>query len=194
LRRRFAADGEMIVMHASNFRPVKNVGFLVELFATVAAAVPARLVLVGDGPELPLAQRRARDLGVADRVVALGNQEAIEELLPLADLFVLPSHHESFGLAALEAMACGVAVIATSVGGTREVIQDGTTGFLRHPADISGWAETALAVLRDPALRQRIQTNARNAASEGFCHDPAIIAYEEEYEAARERARSVTSR
>lgn len=185
LRRCFAAAGESIVMHASNFRPVKNIGVLVEVFAMVAAAHPVRLVLVGEGPELPVAQRRAKELGVQDRVTALGNQEAIEELLPLADVFLLPSHHESFGLAALEAMACGVPTIATSVGGTREVIEDGVNGFLRHPADVSGWAEATLAVLRDGARMESVRRAARVTATERFSSDRATEAYEAEYLAAR---------
>jgi len=186
LRRRFAAPEERIVMHASNFRPVKNIGVLIDVFDGIQRALPARLVLVGEGPEVTLAQRRVDELGLQDRVRFLGNQEGIEQLLPLADLFLLPSHHESFGLAALEAMACGVAVIATSSGGTREFIEDGVSGYLRHPADVAGWTRTAIEVLRDPTVARRLGAAARQAASGRFCHDGAILAYEEEYLRARD--------
>jgi N-acetyl-alpha-D-glucosaminyl L-malate synthase BshA len=189
LRRRFAAPDELILMHASNFRPVKNVGVLLEVFAAVTRERAARLVLLGEGPELPFAQRRASELGLGDRVVYLGNQEAIEELLPLADVFLLPSHHESFGLAALEAMACGVAVICTSVGGATAVIEEGKDGFLRHPADVSGWVEATLGLLRDPERRRRVGDAARRTAKQRFCSDEAAARYEEEYVRARDVAR-----
>jgi N-acetyl-alpha-D-glucosaminyl L-malate synthase BshA len=188
LRRRFAAPDEAIVMHASNFRPVKNVGMLIDVFGAVQRQVPARLVLIGEGPEVTVAKRRVRDLDLQERVLFMGNQEGIEELLPLADLFLLPSHHESFGLAALEAMACGTVVIATNVGGTREVIDDGTSGFLLHPADVSAWSRTAVDILRDPERRRRLEAQARSAATERFCPDRITAAYEEEYEAARDLA------
>ena len=184
LRRRFARDDEFILMHASNFRPVKNIRALLEVFAAVQGALPCKLVLVGEGPDLPFAKRRIRELQLEDRVVFLGNQECIEALLPLADLFLLPSHHESFGLAALEAMACGTVVIATSVGGTSEIIEDGHNGFLREPHDVDGWARAAIAVLRDPAGRARMQVAAREAASARFCSERLVEAYEEEYRAA----------
>lgn len=186
LRRRFAPAGERIVMHASNFRPVKNIGALIDVFDGIRRALPARLVLVGEGPEITLAQRRVDELGLQDQVRFLGNQEGIEQLLPLADLFLLPSHHESFGLAALEAMACGVPVIATSSGGTREFIEDGVSGYLRHPTDVAGWTRTAIEVLGDPAQARRVGEAARTAASGRFCHDAAILGYEEEYMRARE--------
>jgi N-acetyl-alpha-D-glucosaminyl L-malate synthase BshA len=190
LRARFASEAEAIVMHASNFRPVKNIGVLIDVFAGIQRALPARLVLVGEGPDVALAKRRAEELGVQDRVRFLGNQECIEELLPLADLFLLPSHHESFGLAALEAMACGTVVIASSVGGTREVIDDGETGFLRAPQDVAGWTRTAIDVLRDAPRRERVARAARTAAQTRFAGDKAAVAYEEEYERARGVARS----
>ncbi|MFQ5600507.1 MAG: N-acetyl-alpha-D-glucosaminyl L-malate synthase BshA [Candidatus Krumholzibacteriia bacterium] len=193
LRRRFAPAGEFILMHASNFRPVKNIRVLIEVFDGVQQELPARLVLIGEGPEITLAKRRIRELGCEDRVVFLGNQECIEELLPLADLFLLPSHHESFGLAALEAMASGSVVLATSVGGVREVIDDGVTGFLRHPADVSGWIGTALELLRDRQRRARVQLAARQAALDRFCRDRVIEEYEEEYAAAVERAQTLAS-
>jgi L-malate glycosyltransferase len=190
LRRRFAAPGEMLLMHASNFRPVKNISFLIEVFAAARREIPARLVLVGEGPELVSAKQQVDALGVHDAVSFLGNQEGIEELLPLADVFLLPSHHESFGLAALEAMACRVPVIATAVGGTREVIEDGVTGFLRHPADTSGWVEVILQLQRDTALARRIGAAARRAAKENFGEARAIEAYEAEYQAACRMAAS----
>jgi N-acetyl-alpha-D-glucosaminyl L-malate synthase BshA len=189
LRRRFAAPGEAIVMHASNFRPVKNVGMLIDVFAAVQRQVPSRLVLIGEGPDVTLAKRRVCDLNLQDRVLFMGNQEGIEELLPLADLFLLPSHHESFGLAALEAMACGTVVIATNVGGTREVIDDGTSGFLLHPSDVSAWSRTALEVLRDEPRRRTLEAQARQAATERFCPDEITAAYEDEYRQARDLAR-----
>jgi N-acetyl-alpha-D-glucosaminyl L-malate synthase BshA len=188
LRARFAPAGEAIVMHASNFRPVKNIGVLIDVFAGIRRALPAKLVLVGEGPEVTLAKRRVDELGLHDAVRFLGNQEGIERLLALADLFLLPSHHESFGLAALEAMACGTAVIATSVGGTREVIADGETGFLHHPQDVAGWTRTAIEILRDPERRRRIGVAAREAARVRFCSDAATTAYEDEYTHARAAA------
>jgi L-malate glycosyltransferase len=184
LRRRFARDDEFILMHASNLRPVKNIRALLEVFAAVQGALPCKLVLIGEGPDLPFAKRRIRELQLEDRVVFLGNQECIEALLPLADLFLLPSHHESFGLAALEAMACGTVVIATSVGGTSEIIEDGRNGFLRAPDDVDGWARAAIAVLRDPAGRARLQVAAREAARDRFCSERLVEAYEDEYRAA----------
>jgi N-acetyl-alpha-D-glucosaminyl L-malate synthase BshA len=190
LRRRFARDDEFLLMHASNFRPVKNIRTLVEVFAGIERQLPVRLVLIGEGPDLLFAQRRVDELGLNDRVVFLGNQECMEELLPLADLFLLPSHHESFGLVALEAMACGTVVIASSVGGTREVVDAGKSGFLCPPSDVAAWIRTAVGILQDPARRARMQVAAREAASERFCRDRLIEEYEEEYAAAVERARA----
>jgi len=188
LRRRFARDDEFILMHASNFRPVKNVRALVEIFARVQAEVPAKLVLIGEGPDLPFAKRRLTELRLADRVLFLGNQQCIEELLPAADLFLLPSHHESFGLAALEAMACGTVVLATETGGTREVIDHGRNGYLCPPNDVDAWTSTALAVLRDPAQRARLQVAAREAAVRRFAAEKQVAAYEEVYLEAMQRA------
>ncbi len=188
LRRRFARDDEFILMHASNFRPVKNVRALVEIFARVQAEVPAKLVLIGEGPDLPFAKRRLTELRLADRVLFLGNQQCIEELLPAADLFLLPSHHESFGLAALEAMACGTVVLATETGGTREVIDHGRNGYLCPPNAVDTWTSTALAVLRDPAQRARLQVAAREAAVRRFAAEKQVAAYEEVYLEAMQRA------
>src|SRR4029079_19189865 len=129
------SEGAEIVMHISNFRPVKNVEMVIRVFAALRARYPCHLALVGEGPEQARAEQLAVKLGVSSSVTFLGNQEFIEELLPEANLFLLPSHPESFGLVALEAMSAGVPVIATNEGGPREVIEDGVTGFLRLPTD-----------------------------------------------------------
>ena len=129
-RPRFADPGEKLLVHLSNFRPVKRVLDVVEVFARVAAVMPARLMLVGDGPERSAAEFLATRLGVANRIHFLGKQENVNELLPLADLMLMPSEMESFGLAALEAMACRVPAIATCVGGVPELIEDGKNGLL----------------------------------------------------------------
>jgi N-acetyl-alpha-D-glucosaminyl L-malate synthase BshA len=184
LRRRFVADDEFLLMHASNFRPVKNIRTLVEVFSRIERQVRARLVLIGEGPDLTFAQTQIAELGLSDRVVFLGNQECMEELLPLADLFLLPSHHESFGLVALEAMACGTVVLASSVGGTSEVVDSGRNGFLCAPTDVERWVGTAVGILQDPARRARMQIAARETASERFCRERLIEEYEEEYAAA----------
>jgi N-acetyl-alpha-D-glucosaminyl L-malate synthase BshA len=177
----FLDPGEKTVMHASNFRPVKRVDIVVRTFARLAAEVPSRLVLVGDGPERWQAQELARSLGVEDRVFFLGIQERMETLLPLADLFLLPSEHESFGLVALEAMACGVPVIATSRGGTNELVEDGVSGFLVDPDDGEAMVATARRVLDDGALALRVGEAARRRAVECFSESAVVDRYEALY-------------
>jgi len=167
-RRRYAADDEALVVHASNFRPVKNLPAVIEVFARLAARRPARLLLLGDGPEREPTLALARTRGVAERVQAPGVVEELETLLPLADLLLLPSQHESFGLVALEAMACGVPVVATNRGGTDEFIDDGVNGFLRAPDDLDGMTAAALAILDDPDLRHHLAEEARRDAVASF--------------------------
>jgi L-malate glycosyltransferase len=181
VRRRFADDGERLVLHVSNFRPVKRIDAVVRVFAAIARRVPARLLLVGDGPELPGALRLARDLDIAARVTSVGAQEAIIPLLSAADLLLLPSAQESFGLAALEAMACGVAVVASRVGGLPEVIEHGVTGFLHAPDDLDGMAASAVSVLTDDEQRQRVSQAARRSVAERFCTDRVVPMYESYY-------------
>ena len=182
LRARFAPDpATKLVIHMSNFRPVKRTGAVIDVFARLSARVSARLLLVGDGPDLTAAQQRAEALGIADRVDVLGEQEAIIPLLSVSDLFLLPSAQESFGLAALEAMACEVPVVASAVGGVPEVIEDGTSGFLHQPDDIDGMADSAAALLSDPALHARMAAAARARVEALFCTERVVPMYEAYY-------------
>jgi N-acetyl-alpha-D-glucosaminyl L-malate synthase BshA len=175
-------QGEPILMHASNFRPIKNVDHVIKVFARVVKEVPARLVLIGDGPERVGAERWVKRLHLEDRVLFLGNQEHIEELLPCADVFLLPSDSESFGLVALEAMSSGVPVIATSVGGPREFVEDGCTGYCARPHDLARMARVAIRILKTPSLARSIQRNARATAVRKFHVNKVVRRYERLYE------------
>ena len=183
LRKRFAADdATRLVIHISNFRPVKRIDAVMEVFARISRAVPARLLLVGDGPELGTAYRLSRELDIAPLVETLGAQEDVIPLLSAADLFLLPSAQESFGLAALEAMACEVPVVASNVGGLPEVISNGVSGFLRDPGDLDGMAGDAIALLTDPVLHRTIADAARARVRDEFCVDRVVPMYERYYE------------
>jgi N-acetyl-alpha-D-glucosaminyl L-malate synthase BshA len=154
----------------------------VQIFAQVCRSVPAKLLMVGDGPDLAEAQRLSRALGVADEVDFLGEQDQVVPLLSAADVFLLPSAQESFGLAALEAMACDVPVVASRVGGLPEVIDDGGTGFLHDPNDLDGMARSALQLLTDEPLHARMAAAARQAARQRFCDERIVPIYEAYYE------------
>ena len=183
LRRRFSRDGTAkVVIHVSNFRPVKRIDAVVAIFARICRQVNARLLLVGDGPELGTVYRVGRELGVLDRIDAVGAQEAIIPLLSSADVFLLPSAQESFGLAALEAMACEVPVVASRVGGLPEVIDHGVTGFLHPPDDLDAQAASAVSLLTDAALHRRIALAARMRVCERFCADRVVPMYEAYYQ------------
>ena len=173
---------EKLLVHLSNFRPVKRVLDVIDVFARVASALPARLMLIGDGPDRSAAEHLAMRLGVAERVHFLGKQDNVNELLPLADLMIMPSEMESFGLAALEAMACGVPSIATRVGGVAELIDDGVTGMLFPVGDTEAMAAAAIALLGDPARLAAMATAARKTASDRFCSTRIIPLYEAYYE------------
>lgn len=185
LRQAVATGADKIVMHISNFRPVKRVDAVVRVFAKVSSRVNARLVLVGDGPELEPAIRLAEQLGVSARVRAMGAQDAIIPLLSVADVFLLPSAQESFGLAAAEAMACEVPVVASRVGGLPEVIDHGVTGYLYDPGDEDAMATAALELLTDPDLHHRMSVAARQSIAERFCADRIVPMYEAYYERVR---------
>jgi N-acetyl-alpha-D-glucosaminyl L-malate synthase BshA len=183
-RTRFAPHGEAIVMHASNFRPVKKLETVIEAFARISRETPARLLLVGDGPERPRAEQAAREAGVLENVEFLGNQDCMEDLLPLADVFLLPSAHESFGLVALEAMSAGVPVVVTRVGGTREVVEDGVCGYLVDPDSPQECAARALEILRDGDKKREFGRRGRERAVHNFHVDRIVPEYETIYECA----------
>jgi N-acetyl-alpha-D-glucosaminyl L-malate synthase BshA len=168
-------------MHVSNFRPVKRITDVVEVFARIQARVPARLVMVGDGPERSRAAERAEALGVSDRVLFLGKHASVDELLACADLFLLPSRNESFGLAALEAMACGTPVIATNTGGLPEVMVHGETGFLFDLGAVDEMAEAGLSLLQDDQEWVRFSRAARARAVEHFSTRAVLPRYEALY-------------
>ena len=182
LRRRFAPDDDTkLVIHVSNFRPVKRIDAVMEVFDRIQQQMPARLILVGDGPELATAYRLGRELGISKLVDAVGPQEEVTPLLSVADLFLLPSAQESFGMAALEAMACGVPVVASRVGGLPEVVEDGVSGFLHAPDDLDGMAASGAALLRDPLLHQAVTAAARDRVTRRFCADHVVPMYERCY-------------
>ena len=180
-RATLAPDGEKIVMHISNFRPVKRVEDVVEIFARVLGEIPSRLVLVGDGPDLPRARVKVEDLGIRDRVVFLGEYTPVQELLSCSDLFLLPSMSESFGLAALEAMACGSPVVASRVGGLPEVIMDGETGYLCEAGDIDEMAAASIKILSDDKHRKELSDAGRAFAVKHFSSECIVPQYEEYY-------------
>jgi L-malate glycosyltransferase len=181
-RKRLVGADEPILIHLSNFRPVKRVVDVVKVFAQVAGVMPAQLVLVGDGPDRSAAEWLTHDLGLQGRVHFLGKQDRVNELLPLADLMVMPSQLESFGLAALEAMACKVPCIATRVGGVSELIDHGETGLLYAVGDVDGMAQGAIGLLQDRDRLQQMRDTARRAAQKRFCSTLVLPQYVKYYE------------
>jgi N-acetyl-alpha-D-glucosaminyl L-malate synthase BshA len=183
LRKRFTGgdDATRIVAHVSNFRPVKRVAAVMAIFDLIRKQVPARLLLVGDGPELATAYRMARELGITPLVHGVGAQEEVVPLLSISDVFLLPSAQESFGLAALEAMACEVPVVASNVGGLPEVIEHGVSGFLHPPQAIDEMAASALELLTDDGLHERVSRAACRRVREQFCVERVVPMYEASY-------------
>ncbi len=187
-RKRLALPEEAILMHLSNFRPVKRVVDVVKVFAEVVREIPARLVLVGDGPDRSAAEWLAHDLEIHDKIHFMGKQERVNELLPLADLMLMPSELESFGLAALEAMACKVPAIATRVGGVQELIDDGVTGLLYPVGNVEDMAAGALGLLKDRERLDIMRDAARKEAQRRFCATLVVPKYVKFYESVLENA------
>jgi N-acetyl-alpha-D-glucosaminyl L-malate synthase BshA len=187
-RAEYAQHGERILVHVSNFRPVKRVLDVVEIFDRVRKKIPSKLLLMGDGPERSPAERLVMQKGIHNDVIFLGKQEQISEKLAFSDVLLLPSELESFGLAALEAMASEVVPIATRVGGIPEVIEHGTTGFLAEVGDVEAMARYAIELLGDEPRLRSMGRACRESASERFSADSIIPKYEAFYRRVLERS------
>ena len=187
-RREFARDDERLLVHLSNFRPVKRVCDVIEIFDRVQKKIPAKLLLIGDGPDRSQAEWLAMEKRIHDRVIFLGKQDRVHEKLPMADILLLPSRLESFGLAALEAMACQVVPIATNVGGVPEVIEHGKTGFLAEVGDVDDMARCAIDLLSDDSKLKQMGREGRTVAQGRFCSTRIIPQYEKFYRGVLERS------
>ena len=187
-RAEYAKPDERILVHLSNFRPVKRVLDVIEIFDRVQKKVPSRLLMIGDGPDRAGAEWLAVEKGIHDKVSFLGKQDRIYEKLPVADVMLLPSQLESFGLAALEAMACQVIPIATNAGGVPEVIHHGKTGFLAAVGDVDAMADYAVEILSDSERLEDMGVSARASAQAQFCASKIIPMYEDYYREVLERA------
>ncbi len=180
-REKYAPRGEKILMHASNFRPVKRVSDVVRIFARVRERLPAKLLLVGEGPERLFVQQLVKELRLTPDVWFLGEQDYIEHVLSCADLLLLPTEQESFGLVALEAHSCGVPVVGSRTGGLPEVVVDGETGFLLPVGEVASMAEKAVQILTDPDLEARFRKAARERAVKCFDKKLILPQYESYY-------------
>lgn len=175
-----APNGEKIIVHASNFRKVKRVDDVVRVFMKINEAIPSKLLLLGDGPERPYVESICRDCILCDNIKFLGKQEQMEDILPIADLFLLTSEYESFGLAALEAMAASVPVITTNAGGLPEINVNGYCGYMSNVGDVDDMAKNALEILKDDNTLQQFKANAL-AQSKKFDIENIVPLYEELY-------------
>lgn len=177
----FANPNEALILHVSNFRPVKRILDVVDIFDRIAAAMPAKLLLVGEGPETVLARCQIKKKGLAEKVIFLGSQSRVEAIMPCADLLLMPSEEESFGLAALESMACGVPVIGSAGTGLAEVVDDMRNGFLLPVGDTTSMAQSAIALLKNGKRLKEFKLNAASYAREHFTSDKIISEYEAYY-------------
>ncbi|ADO57047.1 N-acetyl-alpha-D-glucosaminyl L-malate synthase [Paenibacillus jamilae] len=181
LRRDFAQPHEKIMMHISNFRPVKRVGDVLDIFDRVQQKIPAKLLLVGEGPDLPKIRCKIESLGLQDKVFFLGKQDQIAEVISMADVLLLPSEKESFGLVALEAMACGVPTIGSQAGGVPELVVHGSTGYLAEIGNTEAMADYAVELLSDEAMAERFREACLTRARTVFCDELITRQYEEIY-------------
>lgn len=186
-KRSIGQAGEKVIVHVSNFREVKRVPDVVEVFhRMLEGGLKAKLLLVGDGPDRQSAEKKCRELGVCDQVRFLGKQDQVEEILSVADLFLIPSGSETFGLAALEAMSCSVPVISSNIGGLPELNIHGETGYMCELGDVQDMAEHGLRILGDEELHEEMSRKARKRAEE-FEMSTIVTRYEEYYQSVRER-------
>lgn len=181
-RSEFAESDEFLIMHISNFRPVKRTLDVIDIFDRIARELPAKLLLIGEGPDTVLARRQIIKRQLNGKVIFLGNQTRVEAVLPCADLFLMPSEEESFGLAALEALACGVPVIGTSGTGLAEVVDDYRNGFLMPVGDTASMSRAAVSLLKDKNRLAEFRAAASRLAAEKFNSDKIISEYEAYYE------------
>jgi N-acetyl-alpha-D-glucosaminyl L-malate synthase BshA len=186
--RRWAKPGERILVHISNFRPLKRVIDVVDVFLRLREHVPCRLLMVGDGPERGRVEQHCRDTDACNSITFIGSLPLIEEVLVGADLFILPSETESFGLAALEALSCEVPVIATDIGGLPEVVIHGENGYLHEVGDVEAMAASASELLRDEPRRKAFGAAGRRRAVEVYGQAPIVARYRSIYERVVERA------
>lgn len=182
VRNRFAPNGEKILVHTSNFRQVKRVADTILILQKVVEEIPAKLLLIGDGPDRSECERLARQLNLEEHVKFLGKQEALVELLHAADIFLIPSQSESFGLAALEAMSCGLPVVSSSVGGLPELVRHNETGFIAEIGDVDRMAKYVIDLLSNERKLKMFSENSRNRAVNVFDKSKVIPLYEEHYE------------
>ncbi|MFK7848235.1 MAG: N-acetyl-alpha-D-glucosaminyl L-malate synthase BshA [Rhodothermales bacterium] len=179
LKQELCPKCEKVLVHVSNFRPVKNTLHVVRIFHKLRQdGLSVKLLLVGDGPDRMPAEHLARELGIYNEIRFMGKQEAVEEILSIADVFIIPSGSETFGLAALEAMACEVPVVASDIGGLPELVVDGETGFLCKEGDINAFAERTKQIITNDALQQKMGKAARKRAVEQFANEHIIPEYE----------------
>ena len=188
IRSEYAKDDERILVHLSNFRPVKRITDAIEIFDRVHKKIPSKLLLIGDGPDRSRAEWLAVQRGIHNDVLFLGKQDKVSEKLAVADIMLMPSELESFGLAALEAMACEVVPIATRVGGVPEVIEHGTSGYLADVGDVDTMARYAIELLSDDSHLQKMAKASRQMAQSRFCASKIIPLYEEFYRRILERS------
>jgi N-acetyl-alpha-D-glucosaminyl L-malate synthase BshA len=172
-----AYDNEKIITHISNFRPVKRIQDIIQIFYKIQKEIPAKLMMVGEGPEKEPAERLCERLGIEDKVIFFGKSHEIDKILCFSDLFLLPSETESFGLAALEAMASGVPVISSNTGGIPEVNKQGVSGFLSNVGDVDDMAKNALYILKDESILSEFKVNAKVEAKKFDIHE--IVPYYE---------------
>lgn len=180
-RRKFAPDDHKILIHISNFRPVKRVLDTIKVFAEISKEVPATLLMAGDGNQWCEANRLAVEMGLGNSVKFLGNINQVEHIIPMADLFIINSIKESFGLAVLEAASCGVPALVTDIGGLPEVVEDGVTGIVAPSHDVNKMAEMGIGLLKNEELLNKMKTAARNRAVEHFDDEDIVAVYEDYY-------------